>query len=146
MGPIGCPETSVRNYHYSLRAVLLYSATEAWNQAFLKDFRPSSPLIPHPAQLILRLPLFPPRNCNWCLVSLCLSHLPYTPRRWFTPGEWGGGWLNHGSSFSKKPNKTQGTWNLNTATGKYTTKRPDERTRILINKRWPRRDNYRSQL
>jgi hypothetical protein len=34
MGPIGCPETSVRNYHYSLRnnqnsADLSYFAAEA---------------------------------------------------------------------------------------------------------------------
>jgi hypothetical protein len=38
MGPVGFPETSVRNYHYSPRnnpesAVLIYLATEAWNHA-----------------------------------------------------------------------------------------------------------------
>ena len=39
MVPIGCPETSVRNYHYSLRkskkiAVLNYFAAEAWKYSF----------------------------------------------------------------------------------------------------------------
>jgi hypothetical protein len=40
MGPIGCPEPSVRNYHYSMlisqkSAVLIYSAAEACNHRIL---------------------------------------------------------------------------------------------------------------
>ena len=41
MGRIGCPETSVRNYHYSLRnnleeRILIYFAAEAVNYACCK--------------------------------------------------------------------------------------------------------------
>jgi hypothetical protein len=43
MRPIGCSETSARNYHYSLRnspeeRVLLYFAAEAWNLRYVQSF------------------------------------------------------------------------------------------------------------
>jgi len=42
MGPIGCPETSVQNYHSTLRktqksADLIYIAAEAWNHVVPVD-------------------------------------------------------------------------------------------------------------
>jgi len=49
-GPIGCPETSVRNYHlrYVLSqksADLIIFAAGAWNRAFLTHFQKNSGLI-----------------------------------------------------------------------------------------------------
>ena len=39
MGPIGCSETSVQNYHPTLRKIpkesnVIYTAAEAWNHAY----------------------------------------------------------------------------------------------------------------
>ena len=44
MAPTGCPETSVRNYHYTLRKThkspdLIYIAVGAWNPIPLFPFR-----------------------------------------------------------------------------------------------------------
>jgi hypothetical protein len=72
---------------------LIYSTAEVWNHAFLKDIRPPSPLIPHPSQLILRSSSAPPKKLKLVSCFFVPHTFSFTPRRWFTPGQRGGGWI-----------------------------------------------------
>ena len=139
MEPIVCPETSVRNYHYSLRHDPEERSSHLLRGGSQKLRIPqgrSSFLTPHPSPRSANPQTFlcSPQESETGVLFLCASRIFLHPSAMIHTGGIGRG-LNHSSSFSKKPYKKQGTRNLNTATGKQTTQRTDERTRILINKR-----------
>jgi hypothetical protein len=150
MWPIVCPETSVRTYHYSLRHGPEERSSHplrARNQKLRIPQGLSSFLTPHPSPRSAYLQTFlcSPQETETGALFLCAPRIFLHPSAMIHTGGMGRG-LNHSSSFSKKPYKKQGTRNLNTATGKQTTQRTDERIRILINKRWPRGNSFRLQL